>query len=85
VAILFSGGLDCITQAALAHQHLPITESIDLLNVAFENPRSEQAKQQAQKKAAKMKKAGEDEEPTTRSMYDTPDRLTGKAGVKELR
>ncbi|SAM05687.1 hypothetical protein [Absidia glauca] len=85
VAILFSGGLDCITLAALAHQHLPITESIDLLNVAFENPRSEQAKQQAQKKAAKMKKAGQDEEPTTRSMYDTPDRLTGKAGVKELR
>jgi hypothetical protein len=53
--------------------------------VAFENPRSEQAKQQAQKKAAKMKKAVHEEEPATRSMYDTPDRLTGKAGVKELR
>ncbi|KAI8335922.1 asparagine synthase-domain-containing protein [Chlamydoabsidia padenii] len=86
VAILFSGGLDCICLAALAHQHLPITEPIDLLNVAFENPRSEQAKQQAQKKAAKNKGMPQDgTSPTARSMYDTPDRLTGKAGVKELR
>lgn len=39
VAILFSGGLDCATLALLASTVLPPSESIDLINVAFENPR----------------------------------------------
>ncbi|KAF2277333.1 asparagine synthase [Westerdykella ornata] len=39
VAILFSGGLDCTILARLSHDLLPATEPIDLLNVAFENPR----------------------------------------------
>lgn len=91
VAILFSGGLDCICLAALADQHLPLTESIDLLNVAFENPRIEKAKSQKVKtKKNKKNKQLEEiepviEEPTARSIYDTPDRLTGRAGVEELR
>jgi asparagine synthetase B (glutamine-hydrolysing) len=39
IAVLFSGGLDCTILARLCHDLLPLTESIDLLNVAFENPR----------------------------------------------
>jgi asparagine synthetase B (glutamine-hydrolysing) len=39
VAVLFSGGLDCTILARLCHDLIPLTESIDLLNVAFENPR----------------------------------------------
>lgn len=39
VAILFSGGLDCTIVARMCHDLLPISETIDLLNVAFENPR----------------------------------------------
>ncbi|KAF2738897.1 asparagine synthetase domain-containing protein 1 [Polyplosphaeria fusca] len=39
VAILFSGGLDCTVLARLTHELLPPAASIDLLNVAFENPR----------------------------------------------
>ena len=39
VAILFSGGLDCTLLARLAHEILPSDTPIDLLNVAFENPR----------------------------------------------
>jgi asparagine synthetase B (glutamine-hydrolysing) len=39
LAILFSGGLDCTTLARLCHDLLPTDEPIDLLNVAFENPR----------------------------------------------
>jgi len=39
LAILFSGGLDCTVLARLAHDIFPVDESIDLLNVAFENPR----------------------------------------------
>jgi asparagine synthetase B (glutamine-hydrolysing) len=38
-AVLFSGGLDCTVLARLCHDLLPLNESIDLLNVAFENPR----------------------------------------------
>ncbi|KAF2121609.1 asparagine synthase-domain-containing protein [Lophiotrema nucula] len=39
VAILFSGGLDCTVLARITHELLPLGEDIDLLNVAFENPR----------------------------------------------
>ncbi|KAI7885743.1 hypothetical protein K492DRAFT_203752 [Lichtheimia hyalospora FSU 10163] len=73
VAILFSGGLDCICLAALAHKHLPIHEPIDLLNVAFENPRSQNAKKNKQNN------------PSPSATYDTPDRITGREGVQELR
>ncbi|KAI7865187.1 asparagine synthase-domain-containing protein [Spinellus fusiger] len=100
VAVLFSGGLDCISLAALAHQHLPCSEPIDLLNVAFENPRREQALQKPKKiKKTKNMKPGtvdttevKDELSTPAiapvkevSVYDTPDRITGRAGVSELR
>jgi asparagine synthetase B (glutamine-hydrolysing) len=40
VAVLFSGGLDCTVLARLTHDILPNEESIDLLNVAFYNPRT---------------------------------------------
>ncbi|OTB06563.1 hypothetical protein M426DRAFT_9695 [Hypoxylon sp. CI-4A] len=39
VAILFSGGLDCTILARLAHDYIPEGQGIDLINVAFENPR----------------------------------------------
>ncbi|KAF2660943.1 hypothetical protein K491DRAFT_765164 [Lophiostoma macrostomum CBS 122681] len=39
VAILFSGGLDCTVLARICHDLLPVSETIDLLNVAFQNPR----------------------------------------------
>lgn len=39
IAVLFSGGLDCTILARLCHDLIPPSESIDLLNVAFENPR----------------------------------------------
>eukprot|EP00898_Chlorokybus_atmophyticus_P002784 jgi/Chlat1/3506/Chrsp23S03693 len=35
VAVLFSGGVDSMLLAALAHEHIPITEPIDLSNVCF--------------------------------------------------
>src|SRR6186713_1057463 len=39
VAILFSGGLDCTVLARICHDLIPLTETIDLHNVAFQNPR----------------------------------------------
>jgi asparagine synthetase B (glutamine-hydrolysing) len=71
VAVLFSGGLDCSVVARLAHDLLPPEEHIDLLNVAFQNPR---VQQQAEKESHK-----------TISPYDLcPDRITGKASYAEL-
>jgi asparagine synthetase B (glutamine-hydrolysing) len=39
VAILFSGGLDCTVLARMTHDLVPSGQPIDLINVAFENPR----------------------------------------------
>jgi asparagine synthetase B (glutamine-hydrolysing) len=39
LAILFSGGLDCTLLAYISHLVLPLSTPIDLLNVAFQNPR----------------------------------------------
>lgn len=50
---------------------MPPEEPIDLLNVAFENPRTLKAK-------AKSKTDGGD-------TYEVPDRLTGREQVEELR
>ncbi|KAH0556722.1 hypothetical protein GP486_005491, partial [Trichoglossum hirsutum] len=55
VAILFSGGLDCTVLARLAHDILPSNQTIDLLNVAFENPRVVNASKASRGKDAKTK------------------------------
>lgn len=53
VAVLFSGGLDCTVLARMAHDILPYEREIDLLNVAFENPRVLKAAQEQQRKVVK--------------------------------
>ncbi|KZO99698.1 hypothetical protein CALVIDRAFT_476992 [Calocera viscosa TUFC12733] len=92
VAVLFSGGVDCTLLAGLAHRCLPLEEGIDLLNVAFENPRKlGLAEKQGAKKGRKQKpdeagdgngKLPEDEEA---DKYAVPDRATGLDAVAELR
>lgn len=54
VAVLFSGGLDCTVLARMAHDILPVHDQIDLINVAFENPRVVLASKQPPK--AKMQR-----------------------------
>lgn len=72
IAVLFSGGLDCTVLARLAHDILPIDEPVDLLNVAFENPRVVAASAKDRTKKAS-------------SIYEScPDRITGRAGHAEL-
>ena len=68
IAVLFSGGLDCSVIAWLIHTLLPINEPIDLINVAFENPRT----------VAAQKTKLED------VYSVCPDRITGRAGWEEL-
>lgn len=40
VAILFSGGIDCTVLAYIVHRCLPPTEPIELINIAFEQPKT---------------------------------------------
>ena len=56
LAVLFSGGLDCTVLARMAHSILPPNHPIDLLNVAFENPRVVLASKQVPKVSKKPKK-----------------------------
>lgn len=37
VAVLFSGGIDSVVLAALSHRHVPLHQTIDLINVSFYN------------------------------------------------
>ena len=69
IAVLFSGGLDCSVLAWIIHTLLPPDESIDLVNVAFENPRT----------VALQNLAPGD------IYSACPDRITGRAGWEELR
>lgn len=70
IAILFSGGLDCTVLARLASELLPEDQGIDLINVAFENPRI-------------ASKLPADRSPT--AIYEAcPDRITGRKSFSEL-
>ncbi|XP_061579823.1 asparagine synthetase domain-containing protein 1 isoform X2 [Cololabis saira] len=88
VAILFSGGIDSMILAALADRHIPVDQPIDLLNVAFQLQEPKKQKESA-KKLKKHRKKPTDSNidqagSQTFSPFDVPDRLTGKAGLKEL-
>ncbi|QRV76776.1 asparagine synthase [Ceratobasidium sp. AG-Ba] len=99
LGVLFSGGIDCTVVAYLADRHIPPNEPIDLLNVAFENPRTlnapnknnvqeERARRKRDKreqKATEPPSVSEVAEASKPGTYDVPDRLTGLAEVEELR
>ncbi|KAF4989557.1 hypothetical protein FGRMN_9019 [Fusarium graminum] len=69
VAVLFSGGLDCTVLARLSHDMIPSDQCIDLINVAFENPRI----------AGQFPNLSRDE------LYEKcPDRMTGRNAFTEL-
>ncbi|XP_031145520.1 asparagine synthetase domain-containing protein 1 [Sander lucioperca] len=88
VAILFSGGIDSMVLAALADRHIPAHQPIDLLNVAFKLQVPKKQKEPAKKpgkhknQPTGFKTDGADYQ--TSSPFDVPDRITGKAGLKEL-
>lgn len=75
MAVLFSGGIDSAAIAYFAHKHVPPLEPIDLLNVAFENPR---------KIRAHIQNSNGISQPEDVS-YRTPDRITGLQEWEELR
>ncbi|NXY83149.1 ASND1 protein, partial [Alcedo cyanopectus] len=98
VAVLFSGGIDSMVIAALADKHVPLGEPIDLLNVAF--TRKERAEPKGAPKIHASLDTQLDvlcppgrwqdpEDPDAKSGtpfsgFCVPDRITGRAGLKEL-
>ncbi|NXN38714.1 ASND1 protein, partial [Rhinoptilus africanus] len=95
VAVLFSGGIDSMVIAALADKHIPLEEPIDLLNVAFMI--KEQAKQKGNTRKHSNQEVQLDwlcpqesckdldaKTGAHLSCFDVPDRITGRAGLKEL-
>lgn len=75
IAILFSGGLDCTILARLVHEILPIEQEVDLLNVAFENPRI------LKSSAAGVYKSSLS---SSSAFSACPDRITGLSSHTEL-
>ncbi len=71
LGILFSGGLDCTLLARIAHEVLPEAEEVDLLNVAFYNPRING-------------RADSSSEHDARAYEACPDRITGRKSFHEL-
>ena len=77
IGILFSGGLDCTLIARIVHNVLPVDCSVDLLNVAFENPRVAAATKSSQLPGVEV--LAED------AIYSRcPDRMTGISSYCEL-
>lgn len=94
VAVLFSGGIDSMVIATLADRHVPLEEPIDLLNVAFKipsqgRPNSSTRKQNKEKKQLPpTQQCLDDTESMTHgslSCFNVPDRITGRAGLEELK
>lgn len=68
-AVLFSGGLDCTVLARIASDVIPPGQAIDLINVAFENPRI----------------AAQNRNLSAAELYELcPDRMTGRKSFAEL-
>ncbi|KAH7631070.1 asparagine synthase-domain-containing protein [Sordaria sp. MPI-SDFR-AT-0083] len=93
VAVLFSGGLDCTVLARLAHEVMDPEQGIDLLNVAFENPRVvAQLRKDHAKNKNKKKNSGNDNgndevdgDNIDIDFYEAcPDRITGRKSFAEL-
>ncbi|KAL1762472.1 asparagine synthase-domain-containing protein [Schizophyllum commune] len=86
VGVLFSGGIDCTVLALLADKYTPPGEPIDLLNVAFENPRKMgTGADQNAKKGSRSKPPTSTASPSQKIAYMVPDRVTGLEEVEELR
>ncbi|NWI49570.1 ASND1 protein, partial [Calyptomena viridis] len=95
VAVLFSGGIDSMVIAALADKHVPVGEPIDLLNVAFmvkeptkhKGTTARHISHEVQLDLLCPSETCQDLDDQTGahlSCFDVPDRITGRAGLKEL-
>ncbi|SZF04780.1 unnamed protein product [Blumeria hordei] len=86
IAILFSGGLDCSVLARIVHDILPAHEDVDLINVAFENPRAiNAAKTHSSNKDINLHMTATGYEVLENNPYENcPDRKTGRRSLSEI-
>uniref|UniRef100_A0A8D2AJS3 Asparagine synthetase domain-containing protein 1 n=1 Tax=Sciurus vulgaris TaxID=55149 RepID=A0A8D2AJS3_SCIVU len=89
VAVLFSGGIDSMVIATLADRHIPLDEPIDLLNVAFMSEAKISPANFNKKRSKQNNCKIPSEEFSNNVAADSPDdnipdRVTGRAGLKEL-
>ncbi|KAM8789183.1 asparagine synthetase domain-containing protein 1 [Rhynchonycteris naso] len=92
VAVLFSGGIDSMVIATLADRHIPLDEPIDLLNVAFMTKEKTISTSFNKKRRKQNICEIPSEESSTKvaaadspdKQFSVPDRITGRAGLKEL-
>lgn len=84
LGVLFSGGLDCTVLARMAHDILPLDQPIDLLNVAFENPRVVLASKQVPKVSKKPKKQQKAKDIAAALESTTLDPATAESSHKSL-
>lgn len=91
IAILFSGGIDSMVIAALADRHVPSDEPVDLLNVAFVTKRKARPPSpNIERKQQNLRNIPSEEHYQSAAVAqdpddaEVPDRVTGKAGLKEL-
>lgn len=93
VAILFSGGIDSMVIATLADRHIPLDEPIDLLNVAFMTKgkiratafdKQRQRQRNCETPAEESSKNVAVATDRFDKQFNVPDRITGRAGLKEL-
>ncbi|KAF8912868.1 asparagine synthase [Gymnopilus junonius] len=90
IGVLFSGGIDSTILAFLAHRHIPQDEPIDLLNVAFENPRKIRIQKEGNiggisRHRIKAGTTHENKYTIECVSYLVPDRVTGLMELEELR
>ncbi|PAA87862.1 hypothetical protein BOX15_Mlig014159g1 [Macrostomum lignano] len=89
IAVLFSGGVDSTLVAALAARHAPPQQSIDLLNVAFEQappkPNPTLAKARDKNRGKKSQHSRGTDPQDSGGGFNVPDRLTGIESLAELR
>ncbi|EKM60904.1 uncharacterized protein PHACADRAFT_84456 [Phanerochaete carnosa HHB-10118-sp] len=90
IAVLFSGGIDSTVLAFLADRHVDRDEPIDLLNVAFENPRKILVQTEGNigglpKREKKQRLKDRIDYSTIDVTYNVPDRGTGLQELEELR
>ncbi|EKM83696.1 hypothetical protein AGABI1DRAFT_124024 [Agaricus bisporus var. burnettii JB137-S8] len=92
LAILFSGGIDSTALCYFADRHLPKDEAIDLLNVAFENPRKVRLQFEGDPNALpkhlkreRKKQMSNSISTQSHTSYMVPDRISGLEELEELR
>lgn len=87
VAVMFSGGIDSMILALLAHAHVPHHQPIDLLNVSFATRTQDLAASSAATRggASRSNKQRKADAYRAADVATAPDRLAAIAGLRELR